>query len=336
MSVTSATPTPLADPAAAASVFRATTPDDQPRLTAFLARAFAMDAGAPFLEPSLVRWKFWEPRGDFTDPRSYVLERGGRIAGHVGLWPATIGTARGPVTAIQMIDWASDPDAPGAGASIVQKLLRRYDVIYSVGGSEATRRVLPRLGFRQAAEVWIAARPLRPLARRPGERPGVRAMGRMARNLWWSWARGAARPGTEAPPRPIPRADAFFDYLARCPAAAVTVHRFVHRGRGGRVALAAAHGQSRIAGVWLDEPSAGALVSGYRLAQRLARSEGSAAEMTAMGSSAASEAAARAAGLRVRERRPVFLFHKPGVALEPIEFQIADDDACFRYESRLT
>jgi Acetyltransferase (GNAT) domain len=337
-SVISGTRTPPVETGTAGSVFRATTPDDAPRLTAFLSHAFSMDLSAPFLDPALMRWKYWEPRADFGDARSYVLERAGRIVGHVALWPAALDTAAGRAAGIQMIDWASDPAAPGAGASLVQRLLRTYDFIYSIGGSEMTRRVLPALGFQQAASVWIAARPLRPFVPRRGESLRWKSIGRMGRNLWWALTPDSASVASSAPSAPIPRTAAFFDYLARCPAAAVRVHNIVERGaRQGHLALSTAHGQARVAGVWLDRPSGAGLAAAYTLAQRLARSDRRAPEITAMGSSPASEAAARAAGLRVRARRPVYLAQRKGMTLDrSIEFQIADDDACFRYESPFT
>jgi hypothetical protein len=56
-----------------------------------------------------------------------------------------------------------------------------------------------------------------------------------------------------------------------------------------------------------------------------------------MGSTTGSEAAAIAAGLRIRERRPVYMLARKALVLRaPAEFQIADDDACFRYETPFT
>jgi hypothetical protein len=65
----------------------------------------------------MMRWRYWELRGDWSEPRAYVLERDGVITAHVALWPMVYGGARG----VQMIDWASSPDAPGAGLLLVQK-----------------------------------------------------------------------------------------------------------------------------------------------------------------------------------------------------------------------
>lgn len=355
-SVIAGTRTRDGEPAAAASIFRATSAADEAPLIAFLARAFSMDSSAPFLDPALVRWKYWHPRGDFDAPRSCVIERAGRIASHVGLWPARLDTSRGRLTGIQMIDWASDPAAPGAGSALVQRLLQQYDFIYSIGGSEMTRRVLPAFGFRTIAEVWVGARPLHPFAARGHEHRGAgRALARLGRNAWWSsWPMSTAAAGWTAAPAAldegdeqpragqnaaaIPRSNAFFRYLQQCPSAAVRVYDLsVGGSRQGRVALSTAHGQVRIAGVWLEQPSVANLTAAYALAQRLARSAPSAPEITAMGSTAASEAAAVAAGFRVRGRRPVFLLQKKGLTADlPSEFQIADDDACFRYESALT
>lgn len=346
---------PRTGSAGTSPVFRATSPEDEAPLIAFLARAFAMDTTAPFLDPPLMRWKFWQPRDDFHGPRSFVLERDGRIQAHVGLWPAVIERPEGRFTGIQMIDWASDPAAPGAGASVVRRLLQQYDFIYSIGGSEMTRRVLPALGFQKIADAWIAARPLRPIARRvPGARLGWKSYARIARNLWWwlspastassGWTARPVVPGSEDHERwmsnvaTIPRSAAFFNYLSRCPAAAVRVYAM---GRGGEhqghVALSAAHGQARVAGVWLAKPSAENLATAFGLAQHIARTDPSVAEVTAMGSTTGSEAAAIAAGLRIRERRPVYMLARKALVLRaPAEFQIADDDACFRYETPFT
>ena len=114
----------------------------------------------------------------------------------------------------------------------------------------------------------------------------MRSAGRMARNVWWSVTRGSQLPPSGGTSNPIPRGAAFFQYLACCPGAAVRVHEIVDRGeRKGHLALSTAHGQTRIAGVWLDVPSAENLAAAYRLAQRLARRGGRAPEITAMGSS---------------------------------------------------
>ncbi len=73
------------------SLFRASTPDDSARLTALFAEAFDCPPDSSLFNPALMAWKYWDHREDWTEPRSYVLERDGRIIAHAGLWPAKFG-----------------------------------------------------------------------------------------------------------------------------------------------------------------------------------------------------------------------------------------------------
>ena len=74
------------------SIFRPAIEADEPRLIEFLARAFSADTRSAFLDPTLLRWKYWAPREDYPEARSFVLERNGAITAHAGIWPVSIGT----------------------------------------------------------------------------------------------------------------------------------------------------------------------------------------------------------------------------------------------------
>src|ERR1700691_5918774 len=97
---------------------RPTTIADEERLIEFLTRAFATDRKANFLNPAMLRWKYWDPRGDFAEPRSFVMERDGQIVAHVGLWPVTVRTGARVEHGIHAMDWAAAPQAPGAGVTL--------------------------------------------------------------------------------------------------------------------------------------------------------------------------------------------------------------------------
>ena len=127
------------------SVFRPTTIEDLDAIRQFLQRVFDADPNAPFMDPDAMRWKYWDARPDWTEPRAYVLERDGVITAHAGVWPMMVGNVRG----IEMIDWASAPEAPGAGLLILQKLTGLFDFVYSIGGTDMTRQILPKYGFRE-------------------------------------------------------------------------------------------------------------------------------------------------------------------------------------------
>jgi hypothetical protein len=243
-----------------------------------------------------------------------------------------------------MIDWGSDPEAPGAGVSLLQRLTKEYDFVYSIGGSETTQSVLPRFGFRTVAEAPIWARPIRPWRQMlQHQRKDLRLPVRLARNVWWSrsppvaiergWAaveagaggaEDAAVPGSE-------RDASFFRYLDRCPVARCQTYAIVNEGRkAGFFALSVLREQTRVAGVWLEDPSAENWRTAFHLAQDAARQHTDTSELVASCATVASANAAAQAGMRLRARAPVFLFRKGGpVEPLPLQFHLCDNDAVF-------
>jgi hypothetical protein len=330
------------------SVFRATTVDDAPQLSSFLARAFSADPQSEFLRPDLLHWKLWAPREDYVGPRSYVLERNSEIVAHSGIWPITLETKTETLQGCHMFDWASDARVLGAGVSILRKIAEMFDFLYANGGSDMTRKIIPSIGFQKVGEAWLAQRPLRPLrqmlARRPLDwksparfaRNAVRASGpSMAPPKGWSVQEGIGE--NEIHPRvskTLPsafRSNGFFRYLQKCPSARIRVFQLLKDARLiGRIALSLIHHQLRIIGIWLSDPSLEARCAAYGLALRLAKGMDSAFEIVAMGSTSDSERAAVAAGLRVRDHTTVlWLPGKASVPSVPFEFQMADNDGIF-------
>src|SRR5260370_9861415 len=119
------------------SLFRASTPGDSARLTALFTEAFDSPPDSSLFDPRLMAWKYWDPREDWTEPRSFVLEKDGRIIAHAGLWPAMFGDGESALRGVQMIDWAAAQDSPGAGFALVQKFARMCAFMYSIGRSMA-------------------------------------------------------------------------------------------------------------------------------------------------------------------------------------------------------
>ncbi|HEY3457544.1 MAG TPA: hypothetical protein VGK64_23385 [Bryobacteraceae bacterium] len=323
------------------SIFRPTTEADEHRLIEFLSRAFSVDAGTAFLDPTLLRWKYWTPREDYPESRSFVLERNGVITAHAGIWPVSIGTGEGRTRGAHMIDWASDPAAPGSGASLVQKFIRQFDFLYSIGGSAMTQSVLPAFGFQRVTETWMGARPLRPLRQMlVHQAKNWKLPLRLARNTWWSlsparllkssWTAVEAPIADFNPPASCPRGRAFFRYLGQCPAIQQSLYRLLNNGQEeGWLALSLIQKQARLEGVWLHNGSPARLRSAYLAAQQAAARLGDAYEIVAEGSAGPSEAAALETGLRIARRTPVYLLQKSGTPLMPFEFQLADNDEFF-------
>jgi hypothetical protein len=328
------------------SIFRATQPADQARLIEFLQRVFALPANAPMLEPRLLHWKYWTPRDDIETPRSWMLEKEGRLVAHVGLWPARTGVETG----VHMIDWASDSQAPGAGVSVLQRLTKAHDFVYSIGGSEATQAILPKFGFANTGKATYWARPLRPL-RQMWRHPqrDWRLPARAGRNFIWSIRPARRLPaGWDAVPGELDglnafgeggRPAAFFAYLRKCPSMRAW-HGFTIR-RAGRPAgffvLAVAGEQVRLAGVWLAEKTPESWRAAFLLAQQAARIHTGAAEFVARTAAPVAAEGAAAAGLRARGGHPVFLYRKRRDASDwPLEFQLADNDEVFLESGFLT
>jgi len=325
------------------SFIRPSTADDQTQMIELLARVFRVGRDAPFVDPSLLRWKYWEPRGDWCEPRSFVMETAGRVVAHVGLWPAALDSGNGrKERGVHMIDWAADPQVPGAGVSLLARLKNRYDFVYSIGGSEMTQTILPKFGFRTLTTALTFARPLRPWRQilRHQSRD-ARLPLRFLRNVWWSRIPGRAgmrhwaareldvQEWRAAMPKPK-RDEGFFQYLWQCPAGRFLGFEILQdKRRAGFFALSLLGEQTCLAGMSLEEPSLERWIIAFRLAQDAALRYGTSCELVARASGDMATAAA-VAGMRARKRSPVFLFRRgDGDGTPPLHFQMWDNDSAF-------
>jgi len=329
-----------------ATVFRPTIPDDEPQLTALMAAAFNVPPTDEMLAPALMRWKFWTPRGDFAEPRSYVMDRNGKVVAHAGIWPMTVHTPAGSFRGCHMVDWAADTKVPGVGAAFLQKFSALFDFVYAIAYSEMARKVLTGFGFTESAENRIGARPIRPvLQARTHQFRGWATPARLARNTWWSlnpaispasgWSVVEGTSDFEGFDRPVDamleghRSQPFFKYLRMCPAMQVSVFELHHNGRrAGRLALSQVRHQVRLAGLWLTDPTPDNIRTGYALAQVAARRSGSGAELLTHVSTPDGEALAASAGFRFLKRKPILWLSKnPSLPVRPFSFQMSDSDA---------
>ena len=326
------------------AIFRATTPQDQIQLSNLLSEAFDIQSAAhSLLNPAMMAWKYWDPRPDWTEPRSYALERDGRLVAHAGIWPIAF-PGEPPVRGIQMVDWCAAKDCPGVGLTLVQKLASLFDFMYSIGGSDTTCKVLPAFGFVEATQVWTAARPLRPVRQMlTHQTVNWKLAPRLARNWAWAsyppapargvngWKTVALRP-SEIPPGCTPRPGAFFDYILLCPSIKYQLHGVANeQGLQGCFVTGVLRGQARVAGVWLLNPAEENWRRAYLLAQQAARRLSGANEIVARGSVGVSEQAAAEAGFRIMKHTPVYLLNKKGrlTLPEDFQFQLCDDDTAF-------
>ena len=208
-----------------------------------------------------------------------------------------------------------------------------------------TQKIIPAIGFKIVGDTWSGARPLRPLQQVLSHQyRDWRIPARFVRNALWSIVPpGAALRGWEIsevvgeneqrfPCVGALRSDLFFKYLQACPTATIRLFEIRQDGcRMGRIALSVVHGQARIAGIWLNNPTEENLYFAYVLAQRAARAMGSAFEITTTGSTPASERAAISAGMRIRKHTPIYLLSdKVSAPPGTFDFQMIDTDAVFQ------
>ena len=331
------------------STFRATTKDDLPNICAFLQRVFETGPHPAFLAPEVMLWKYWAHRDDWTEPRSYVLEKGSSIVAHAGIWPVTFGGGAQAIRGLQIIDWAAAKDSPGAGLTLVQKLAAMFDFIYSVGGSEATQKVLPAFGFVKYAREWNGARPIRPVRQiLTHQTRNWKLAPRLLRNYFlskhktmhqndsWQAEEIAAHQIAADLVSPqasfSPRTPAFFKYLVSCPVTRFHCYRIRNANeQQGHFAIGVLRGQARLAGVWLRDTSPQSWRMAYTIAQRTAANLPCAYEFVAAGTEGASAEAAALSGLRITRGSIVYLLNKPGRLNLPqdFQFQLSDHDGVF-------
>jgi len=325
-------------------IFRPSTPADVATIADLLVRVNGGPPDTPYLRRDVLEWKYWAPRSDWPDPRSYVGEADGRVVVHLGAWPCVLQVNGVSRRGAHFFDWVADATMVGGGLAVLRHFTRQFDFIYAIGGTAASKVVRQRIGFRPAGEAWKAARPLRAWRYRSDRTSGGwRLAARIGRNLLWS-----ARPSCKVPRgwdyeqttpdqiatsfsgmTEIPRSTAFFQYLADCPMCRSYTYRVTEHGHSrGSFVLTMVRHQARLA-VWIDDPSTETHRIVYSLAQQAAREMPDAFEIVVMGSGPTIAAAAVAAGFRVRKKDDVVLKDVTGIwpsGPPELEFQSCDSD----------
>jgi hypothetical protein len=247
---------------------------------------------------------------------------------------------------MRVIDWAAIPQAPGSGVLLFRKFAALAETLLAVGGSDETRSILPKIGFRRVGELSTYARPVRPFRQflmRPANQ--WRSDARLARNLVWSRAPLAGLPGSLSAVRvekfgaiPLPEPSAEFtparrspdllNYMLACPGAAFS--GFVIREGGqarGYFVLSRAGGQTRIADLW----TSGEWPAAVSLAAREAARDRATCEVTAVASVEPLRRAIEANGFQGRGAAPVFLYDPGGLlaTAPPLDVQLLDGDECY-------
>jgi len=332
--------------------FRPTTQCEAAELSDFLGRMLPERSGVSSHTEQHLRWKYWSRRSDWTDPRSFTARHDGAIVAHAATWPVRLCVPGQVIPAVHLIDWAADPEYPGAGIWLLRQIGAKVRSMIATGGSGITRSILPVVGFHPHGDIDWFARPVRPLrqALTTAER-NWKLPARLLRNTVWrmappplsvarGWSARSLSP-EEVPERLWPRPSegiavtardsGFYRYFVDCPSIPHMLFGLEKNGElAGYFCLALATHVARIADLWLRSTVVEDWCAGFRTAAAVAARDESVYEVTAWASTALGKEALPGAGFRLRERSALSLFGEARI-LEgrTLHAQMLDCDASF-------
>ncbi len=129
-----------------------------------IARLLTQTIGIDAEQEAFQRWKYWDPHPLFPNSRSYVLLDGETIVAHGCSWPVRLQGTFGELPCMHLIDWAAERKVPGAGMQVLRLCQKEVGAVFSIGGSDMTRKILPAFGFKACNSISFLYRPLRPIS----------------------------------------------------------------------------------------------------------------------------------------------------------------------------
>jgi hypothetical protein len=336
--------------------FLPTQPAEQADLLEFLVSCFGARPDAPIANPELMRWKYCEPRPDWSGPRSYVLKQEERIVAHGCAYPVTYLLWDGEVTSMRILDWASGANAPGCGVLLLRKLAPLVNTLMAVGGSEQTLAIMPKVGFRHQGDLDLFARVVRPWRQfRSQPSKNWKAPLKLMRNTVWSRTR-LSHPGNWSASRitrfdagtfpvsvnrlprpftPTKRSPEMLNYLLACPGAVLSAFLLLEGGtRRGYFVLSRVGGQTRIADMFVDTDMPTDWRAAFSVATDAAAQEAETCEVLAAGSTKLAIDAIRENGFRFRRRDPILIHDPKGLLAKalPLNLNLLNGDEFYLHD----
>jgi hypothetical protein len=335
-----------------------TSPAEQAAVAEFLLQCYHLPPEATFVEPGLLRWKYFEPRPDWEGPRSYVLRQNAEIMAHGCVVPSRFRAGAREVRGIRVIDWAGSRRFPGGGVLMMRKFNEWSDIVMAVGGSPDTLRVLPKAGFEHRGDSAVYARVIRPWRQfRTDPFPrGWKTPLRLARSCLWTVTSRTAPAPRGWSLRELERFDdsvnAILDYVPRdtlqpvrsagllnymlgCPGAAVRGFLIVENTTiRGYCLLSRPTGQARIAELRLASQDEAEWRTAYALAAEAAAADPLVCEILAVTPMKIAAQALEANGFRLRRIDPI-LIRDPRKCLEgmaPLNINMLEGDEAYVFD----
>lgn len=297
-------------------------------VASLLVEVFDSSSDDPFVNRSVLQWKYLEPGPQWEGSRSYTLRKGEKILAHCAVWPLNLHFENNEVTCLCYIDWASRSDLPGAGFMLKKKLMKLSQTSIVVGGSAETREIVPKLGFAHVDDIESFARVVRPWKQyrsRPAE-PLLKGAARLLRNTSWSLTSiGGAGKNWSArrvesfrsnldfnykTRHPTPwRDEHYLNFWLRCPAAVVSGFELLEDGNcNGYFLLSRVGGQTRIADIRVNSDDPNNWKVAYSIAAASAASDPETCEILASASTSLVRDSLKSNGFRSRGNVPLFLY----------------------------
>lgn len=336
----------------------ATTSAQLEAVAALLCAAFKAPPDAAFADRRLLHWKYFGLAEIWRRPCSFVLTQAESVTAHCAVAPVNLVIPRKQngqesttsVSGVSFMDWAGSQQFPGTGVLLLKRLMSLTDVAIIAGGSDATRAIIPKLGFKVRASVDTFARVVRPLRQWRTRTPTSlwRDAARLLRDTAGSFVSLGALPAewTATPVNGFAEATntislaltmpehgvAFLNYWLRCPTTPIKGYEIHQRGvRCGHFLLSHVGGQTRIADLRLSSTEVSDWKMAYRLAVRTATEDMATCEVVALASTPLARAALSACGLRWRGSAPLSVYDPQGklAAAPPLCWSLIDDDAAY-------
>ena len=337
-------------------IVRPSTPADSDAIVALFAGAGLH----PNADPGSLHWKYWQPRADWKQPRSFVLTAGSELIAHGALVPGALLTQSGRETTAHVTDWVARRGEMGAGVVLMKHIAQQVGALIAIGGSDDTLRILPHIGFQSVGLATSYVRPLFPLRRLHGnEDRDWKTLPRIVRSLAWraaaptavgaGWGTRpvAAEADLEQLAMVLPTATAnltllersveLFRYMLHCPIVPMQLYALEHAGQlRGYFLLASAPGQVRIVDCWVNSGDSTDWRSMLLCAVARARQDAQASELVMRASDPLLTTVLPRCGFHPRGETSIRVRPPRGAAppASPLRVQMLDNDAAFFHEGR--
>lgn len=318
--------------------------EDLGRLQALFRHSFGAAGQGPVFTADVLRWKYWSGNGC-----GRVDEREGQLVAHAFAWPVHVAAGGEEIRGMHCIDWAANGAYPGAGIAVFEAASRTAEFQVGAGGSEATHKLRPALGFREWSRIGIYARVVAPVRHalthpaRNWKLPGrvVRSLLQPAagRTRWRAEAVSPAQIPADFPFAqtvgtlvPFVRTAATLRYWSQCPAAGFRIFRAWEGTRSrGYFCLTLPPGQARIVDAWTPTTELDDWTELYRLAAETAAGLPGVCELRAEAAPAGCREALVRSGFQLRREEPLMVRDRRQrlpVGAE-LHFQPLDGDGAF-------